>query len=490
MTTLNVNLLITYLLRVIGAALIFSLPVIVTQSGQPNQLEKIIASGKLHVVSRNGPTTFFEGPHGYQGIEYELAAGFAKELGVELVMLDSNNLIELLDSIGNGADFAAAGLTITPDRENIMNFTEPYMSVTEQLIYRRGNLKPSSIAELENKEIWVIEGSSHINTLREHKKKYPNITWREVNNIEMIELMEMIHDGEIEYAIIDSHVYSINQAIYPRARVALDISGEKHLAWAFPKSKDDSLLQAAKVYLNSRETTRLARALKKKYFLNENGIDHSNALTLVQRMEDRLPKWAPLFQEVANEFELDWLFLAAISYQESHWNPKAKSPTGVRGMMMLTRATASDLGIKDRTDPAQSIYGGAKYYTQVLNRIPDSIKGQNRKWMALAAYNVGFGHLQDARKLARQLGKNPDLWSDVKEVLPLLSKPKYYKNTRHGYARGWEPVEYVENIRQFHNVLTQYHQIEKRKNIANQKSEEEKELLPVDYSQAEGLSVM
>jgi membrane-bound lytic murein transglycosylase F len=160
-----------------------------------------------------------------------------------------------------------------------------------------------------------------------------------------------------------------------------------------------------------------------------------------------------MFETAAEENDLDWRLLAAMGYQESHWDPDAVSPTGVRGIMMLTLKTAKDLGIKDRLVPNNSIEGGARYFRQTLDRIPPSITEPDRTWMAMAAYNVGYGHLEDARVIAEQLGKNPDLWIDVKTTLPLLAKRKWYKKTRYGYARGWEPIQYVENIRSYYDIL-------------------------------------
>ena len=150
---------------------------------------------------------------------------------------------------------------------------------------------------------------------------------------------------------------------------------------------------------------------------------------------------------------MDWRLLAAIGYQESHWNPRARSPTGVRGIMMLTLNTAKHIGVKNRLDAEQSIMGGAKYFKIVLKRIPARIPEPDRTWFALASYNIGWGHVEDARILTERQGADPDRWVDVKERLPLLRQRKYYKQTRYGYARGNEPVQYVDNIRRYYETL-------------------------------------
>ncbi|MDX1657143.1 MAG: transglycosylase SLT domain-containing protein, partial [Candidatus Competibacteraceae bacterium] len=144
------------------------------------------------------------------------------------------------------------------------------------------------------------------------------------------------------------------------------------------------------------------------------------------------------------------------AYQESHWNPRARSPTGVRGLMMLTLATARPLKVSNRLDPAQSVDGGARYLRHLLERLPAEVVKEDRLWFALAAYNVGLGHVLDARTLARRLGRNPNIWSDLKGVLPLLARRQYHRTLEYGYARGSEPVRYVQRIRDFRDILERW----------------------------------
>ena len=170
-------------------------------------------------------------------------------------------------------------------------------------------------------------------------------------------------------------------------------------------------------------------------------------------LQTRLPQYREGFKKAARKHNIPWTLLAAQAYQESRWNRHAKSPTGVRGLMMLTRTTAASLGIQNRLDPHKSIAGGAAYFAQLLKKIPLSVKEPDRTWIALAAYNVGMGHIKDAQTLARQFNKNPYRWDDLKTILPLLAKKKYYKTLQHGYARGQEPVQYVKRIRSYWDLL-------------------------------------
>jgi membrane-bound lytic murein transglycosylase MltF len=176
-----------------------------------------------------------------------------------------------------------------------------------------------------------------------------------------------------------------------------------------------------------------------------------------KHLRTRFPDYQEHFQNAAEKYNLPWKLLASQAYQESHWNRRAKSPTGVRGIMMLTRRTAASLGIRNRLDPEKSIYGGARFLARMQQRIPASVQMPDRRFFALAAYNVGLGHMEDARGLAIRIKKNPDRWQDMTEVLPLLSNKKYYRTLRYGQARGFEPVIYVRRIRAYQVLFDQAH---------------------------------
>jgi membrane-bound lytic murein transglycosylase F len=187
-----------------------------------------------------------------------------------------------------------------------------------------------------------------------------------------------------------------------------------------------------------------------------------------QRIASRLPKYKGLIRGAASMNRIDWHLLAAMSYQESFWNPDATSPTGVRGFMMLTRLTANELDIENRLDARESIYGGAKYFSQLRDRLPERIREPDRTFMALAAYNMGMNHLEDARILAEHYGRNPDSWDDVEEFVPLLQRREYYSALPSGFARGEEAVNYVQHVREYHAVLAWNTQLEERRLVMAQ----------------------
>jgi membrane-bound lytic murein transglycosylase F len=300
----------------------------------------------------------------------------------------------------------------------------------------------------------VLADSHHLETLEALREDYPELSWREVEDAEALDLMEMVSRGEAPFALVNSNEFTANHSYYPKLRVGFNLIQEDELAWVFPAGDDNKRLQQrASIFLQRITEDGTLDLLKEQLYGHAWGANPVGSQTFTRRMKQRLPKYERLIREVATEYQVDWHLLAAISYQESHWNPHARSPTGVRGMMMLTMTTAQEMDIDDRLDPAQSLRGGARYFKKLRRRLPEDIEEPDRSWMALAAYNIGRGHLEDARVLTERQGGDPDLWKDVRERLPLLQKSKYYKTVKHGYARGSEPVTYVKNIRQYYDIL-------------------------------------
>ncbi|WP_096084428.1 membrane-bound lytic murein transglycosylase MltF [Agaribacterium haliotis] len=471
MTKKQAHKLAAATLRLVKLCL-FSAILVVVSAGlqndrEPNELERVMAKGKLTMVSRNGPTTYFEAANGYSGFEYLLASAFADYLGLELELVDEYDLGTMLANLDRSpGQFAAAGLTVTPARENHVDFAPSYASVTQVLLYRSGSKRPKTFADLQDGRLVVIADSSHEENLHKLKLQHPELEWEVRHDLEMMELMELVQLGEIDYTVVDSNAYDINAALYPKARRAFDISEAQPLAWAFAKKVDRSLIKQAEKFFAEAQTQTMIEDLTEVFYGHVEKIDFAGSLLFTKRMQSRLPKWKAHLQEAAQEQELDWQLLAALSYQESHWNPKAVSYTGVKGFMMLTMDTAKQVGVKNRANAKQSIGGGARYFRSIHKRIPERIAEPDRSWLALAAYNIGMGHLEDARKLTEGHGANPDKWSDVRRYLPLLAKAKYYKYTKHGYARGWEAVDYVQNIRNFYNIIAWHEKVNEQRQLA------------------------
>ncbi len=423
-----------------------------TCSPRVTMLEQVQALGTLRVATINSPTTYYEGPAGPTGFEYDLALGLAQKLGVELELVIVGSAAESLQAVASGrAHLAAAGISVTPLRSQALRFTQPVLSVTPQLVYRAGDSRPSGPTDI-GAGLVVAQQSAGAEHLAAIKQWAPDLEWTETADAETEELLLKVANGEIKYTVAPSDVVAINQRYYPQLRVAFNVAESQDVAWAFPYGVDNSLYNLAQHYLSGKSEAELAR-LRDRYFGHVEQVNYLGAVALATHVETRLPKYRTMFERAGKKFGMDWRLIAAIGYQESHWDSAAVSPTGVRGIMQLTNETAKFLEVDNREDPAQSIIGGARYIRRLIDLIPPDVQDPDRTWLALAAYNMGYGHLLDARELARQRGTDATRWVDVRNTLPLLTQPRYYQQTRHGYARGHEAETYVGNVRTYYDML-------------------------------------
>ncbi|MGD8909719.1 MAG: membrane-bound lytic murein transglycosylase MltF [Chromatiales bacterium] len=443
----------------------------------PPLVERIKASGELRVITRNSGTTLYEGPEGLTGFEYDLVTLFARELGIKPHFIIPKRFDDLLPSVINGeAHLAAAGLTITPHRESEIRFGPPYQKITQQVIYRQGSRRPRKVEDLYGDKLVVLAGSSHEEELLRLKQTHPQLTWESRADLESAELMQRVLERQIDYTIADSNEFAVTRRFMPNLGVAFNLTDPQPLAWAMAHAEDSSLYYAMVDFINHIAEDGTLDELIERHYGHIGRLNFVELKTFVKHYEKRLPYYEDYFKEAEAISGIDWRTLAAIGYQESHWNPKAKSPTGVRGIMMLTLTTAKQMKIESRLDPRQSIIGGAKYLRYIENKIPPRIKKPDRLWLTLAGYNVGFGHLEDARVLTEHLGDNPDKWVDVKKHLPKLSLKKWYSGLKHGYARGKEPVNYVDNIRGYVELLRWQ---ERKKQQANSIEREKPHVLSI-----------
>ncbi|MCP4270876.1 MAG: membrane-bound lytic murein transglycosylase MltF [Gammaproteobacteria bacterium] len=419
---------------------------------EESHLQEIINRGSIRVITRESPTTYYTGYQGADGVEFQLVNRFAEKLGIKLEITTVESITEVLAALRSGsADIAAAGLSITPERKVEFVFAPPYQEVSQKLVFKQGKRWPRNIEQL-NGELRVMADSSHAQKLLDLKQQHPSLSWTETETQTSEDLLAEILSENIDYTITDSNELALNRRFYPELAIGFSVGEPEQLAWAFHNKKDDSLRsEAINFFATLRQSGELAHLMERHYGHVED-FDYVGTRKFLQAAKDKLPRYSEYFHQ-ASKHDLDWRLLAAISYQESHWKPKARSPTGVRGMMMLTLRTAKQLGVKNRLDPEQSIKGGARYFSKVYSRIPEDIPEPDRTWFTLAAYNIGWGHVEDARRITEKQGADPDRWVDVKERLPLLRQKKYYRYTRYGYARGDEPVQYVDNIRRYYETL-------------------------------------
>ena len=422
-----------------------------------NTLQQIRANGEIRVLTRNSPSTYYEAPDGFAGFEYDIITAFANNLGVEAKFIVADSFSDIIPLLSQGkADIAAAGLAITKERKKQVSFGPPYQNVRQQLIYRFGTRRPKNLRDLKGKYIEIPDGNRAQDTLTRLQVKYPKLQWSINPDKDAEELLEMVWEGLLDYTITDSHIYDLERRHYPELRSAFRIGKTEHLAWAFPKSGDPSLFYAAVKFIKKFRRSGELKRLIDRYYGAASVSNPVNMTVFRLRLENRLPLYQLLYEKAGKKHDVDWRLLAAIGYQESYWDPEATSPTGVRGIMQLTLPTAKQMGVSNRLDPAQAIEGGAKYIRRLIKRIPKDVTGPDRVWLALASYNVGFGHVIDARQITRQQGGNPSKWDDVKQRLLLLTRSAWYKKTKHGYARGNEAVTYVTRIRNYYRALVKY----------------------------------
>jgi membrane-bound lytic murein transglycosylase F len=425
-----------------------------TCSSAPPVLDQVLETGELRVVTRDSPTSYTVSPDGPSGPEYDLVQAFADELGVALVMQSVDSVSEILPLLLSGeAHMAAAGLSITDSRREFLNFGHPYKTVNVSLIYKLGTGRPRSIEDILDRSIEVVASSSHVDILEELQQEYPELTWTENADVEFADLLAKVAMGEVDLTIADSPDFNIQRHFYPDLRVALDLYVGDAIAWAFPRDTADSLLAVADEFLISADRSGMLARVHDRYFGHTRKYDYVGTRNFIRHYESRLPRYRAMFEQAGAEVGVDWRLLAAMGYQESHWRANAVSPTGVRGIMMLTQDTADYLGLDDREDPETSIFGGAQYFARQTERVADTVPEPDRTWMALAAYNVGFNHIKGARMIVEWQGGDPDNWMDLRAALPLLAQRKWYSKLPYGYARGWEPVLYVNNIRAYYNIL-------------------------------------
>jgi len=417
-------------------------------------LEQVKRTGVLVVATRNSPTIYFEGRDGTEGFEHDLVQEFAKELGVKVQFKVPERFPDMLQMVVEGeVQMAAAGLAITDRRLTSLRFTPGFQEVKAQLVYSSEGVRPESPADLKDGILEVVAESSHEEDLEALREKYPDLQWKAQSEAGVEELIYLVHQQVIDYTVADSNEFAINQRYYPDLDVAFDVGPPREVGWAFPHTVDRSLYDAACEFIERMKKSGRLKALWERYYGPVQQPEDVDERDFRRNIMLRLPEYSDLFREASEGSGLEWALLAAVGYQESHWNPDAVSPTGVKGLMMLTLDTAKRMGIEDRTDPVQSIDAGARYLKLLNERLPKSIKPPERIWFVLAAYNVGIGHLEDARVLTKRQGGNPSKWEDVKKRLPQLSRESYYSTVKHGYARGRQAVIFVENVKGYYEQL-------------------------------------
>ena len=417
-------------------------------------------------MTLNSPNTYYlDDDKQAAGLEYDLIQLFIKQLndGTELKLTVANNINQVIPAILNKkADIAAADVTITDGRKEIIDFSNPYQDVQQVVVYNSQKLKeenkraPKSLKDMAGRLITVPAGTSFVERLIKLKPKQAGLIWQERLHVGSEQLLQELEQGDIDYTIADSHLVSIMQNYYPNLNIAFALGEPEKIAWAMPKNANPELQKNVNVFFSKIKKNGTLRNLIDRYHGNAKRLKPVDVKAFLIRSRTLLPKYKRLFQQAQEITDLDWRLIAAISYQESHWDTFNTSPTNVRGLMMLTEDTADLMKVSDRLDPKQSIPAGAKYINLLKDTIPDRVPEPDRTYMALASYNIGYAHVEDARVLAQRLKMNPDRWADVKKTLVMLNDPDYYVNAKYGYCGCGQPVVFVESLRSYYNILARF----------------------------------
>ena len=417
-------------------------------------LERIRHKDRIRLLTTNSANSYYIYRGAPAGFEYELASKFAESLDVKMDIITPgwNSLFFYLEQ-GQG-DFIASGLTITRQRKRRVSFSIPYMTIQQRLIHHKLIFGADDIKDLSGRTLHVRRGTSYHHRLEALKEQGIDLTIVLHDNLPTEELIRMVHKREIKFTVADTNIALLNRRYYPDIRIGIPIQEKESLAWAVRKS-DTELLKRMNLFLLKVRNNGTLESLYNKYYGNIKDFDYFDVKKFHERIKTRLPKYKDVIQREAKKHGLDWLLVTAVIYQESHFNPDARSFTNVRGLMQVTLDTAEEMGIDNRLNPHQSIKAGIRYLKKMFNRFEEIENEHQRMLFALASYNIGYGHIKDVRKVAAKKGLDENKWEDVKTILPLLTKREFYKKTEHGYARGREPIRYVERIMTYYDILKQ-----------------------------------
>ena len=409
--------------------------------------------GELVVAVRADPV-FFQPASGNEpatGFEHDLVEAFGKSLGVPVRFIVARDHAELLDLVRHGkAHLAAAVPAIGGDPD--LRYSSPLRESPLLVVQHADALPHEDLASMAQHPIELLPNSPEYRVLR---RQPTPLTLKEMAVDNELDLLARVSEQISELAATDKAHFDVAVNYYPDLAVARELPAKAAYVWAF-FAEDTVLQEKAAAFLAQVDKDGTLARLNDRYFGHIKRINAYGMTEFLDGMQTLLPRYRPQFEQAQAVSGIDWRLLAALAYQESNWDPLATSPTGVRGMMMLTEDTADRLRVANRLDPVASILAGARYLAELRDSLPPTVKEPDRTWLALAAYNLGQGHLNGARQIAAGMKRDADSWYDMKRILPLMARPEYYARLKSGRARGGEAVILVENIRSYYEVLCRF----------------------------------
>ena len=401
----------------------------------------------LRVITRNSPETYFLWRGELMGFEYELMREFTKRKGLRLEIIVADTFQQMKELLEQGkGDVIAAGLSRTEERRLQLRFSSRYNRVSELLVANKDNLPIKKLSDLKDRAISVRRSSAFWQTAQELANTYGVKIIAADENLPTELLIAQVASKKIDLTIADSNIVSIEKRFRDNIETPLTLKEGVPYAYAVRKN-NPKLLTALNAFIKKEYRGTFYNVVKAKYFASQKRLTsyRSDRITA----DSMLSPYDQLVKQNARNYQFDWRLITSQMFQESRFNPDAKSSAGAQGLMQVLPRTAKELGFDDLTKPEQSVAAGVQYLDWTRARFSKDIPLEERLFFALAAYNAGFGHVRDAQRLAKQMNLREDKWfNHVEKAMLLLQQPAYYKKTRFGYCRGSEPVNYVREIQQ------------------------------------------
>lgn len=419
---------------------------------ESESLAKVQRKGEITVLTTENPLIYSQSKKGEaSGIDHDLLQNFADHynLKIKFVALADEQAVYRALSKGEG-DVAAARLRTPENREGFL--TGPAYEETYLSLYCQKKIHINNIKDLAGKTLALLKKDNREDFAGRLQLLSKETSIQLIEDQKPQDLLKDLNDRKYDCAVAENAVGDYYVRFHSRLEKISNLTDSYSLSWLVSPQNQDLLLLMQSWYQQASREDEIMRIID-RYKSPLAQLDSRDISKFFRSIQETLPMYRQAFKEAASEHNLPWQLVASVAYQESHWDPEARSTTGVRGLMQLTTDTADHMDIEDRTDPLQSIWGGSKYLRYLLDKMPTFINSKDRLALALAAYNVGYAHLRDAQKLAEQMGRNPYSWHHMKEVLPLLADPGYAEKLEYGFARGYETVEFVERVKSFYNLM-------------------------------------
>lgn len=430
----------------------FCILVVLEKTSEDISLKYILKKGEITLITQNNANCFYIYRDRPMGFEYELAKAFAEHLGVKLKVQIIEKWEDLIPALKNtkGA-FIAASMTASPERKRNAAFSDGYMHVRQNIIVNKKNQDLQTKEDLAGHTVHVRKGMPYEEQLKKLRMQGINLKIALQEDIATEELIRNVARDEIEATIAYTNVAYLNRRYYPRVTVTGAISGYESLVWAVDKNAL-SLVSRINSFFKTIKANGKFAEIYNRHYSGIDSFDNFDINNFYAMMQIRFPLYSQTIKDASATCGFDWRLIAAQAYQESHFDPMAQSHAGAYGLMQITEQTAFSLGFMDIYDPEQNIYAGVRHLKNLYNSY-DGAAGLDRLLTALAAYNIGEGHIMDAKDLAVKKNLDPNNWASLSRVLPLLSEQRYYSRTKYGYCRGIEAVNYINQIMDYYDIL-------------------------------------